>query len=46
MRFLAVEHQLPTRVVTNDEVIGRVAKRAIPHDRLVQWDDLEPGTAT
>jgi sialic acid synthase SpsE len=29
-----------------DEVIGRVAKRAIPHDRLVRWDDLEPGTAT
>jgi N,N'-diacetyllegionaminate synthase len=28
-----------------DEVIGRVAKRAIPHDRLVRWDDLEPGTA-
>jgi len=29
-----------------DEVIGRVAKRTIPHDRLVRWDDLEPGTAT
>ena len=26
-----------------DEVIGRVAKRAIASGRLVQWDDLEPG---
>jgi sialic acid synthase SpsE len=24
-----------------DEVIGRVAKRAIAKDRLVSWDDLQ-----
>jgi len=28
-----------------DDVIGRVAKRAIASGRLVQWDDLEPGSA-
>ncbi|PYR64486.1 MAG: hypothetical protein DMF91_00010 [Acidobacteria bacterium] len=25
-----------------DEVIGRVAKRSIPADRLIRWEDLEP----
>jgi sialic acid synthase SpsE len=28
-----------------DEVIGRIAKRAIASGRLVQWDDLESGSA-
>jgi sialic acid synthase SpsE len=27
-----------------DDVIGRVARRAIASGRLVQWDDLEPGS--
>jgi N-acetylneuraminate synthase len=25
-----------------DEVIGRVARRSIPADRLIRWEDLEP----
>ena len=28
-----------------DEVIGRVARRAIASGRLVQWDDLDAGPA-
>jgi 3-oxoacyl-[acyl-carrier-protein] synthase III len=41
MRFLAVEHQLPRRCVTNDEVIARVREASAKHLGPAVLDELE-----
>lgn len=38
MRFLAIEHQLPSRVVTNDEVLTKLREQSAKH---LSQDDLE-----